>query len=133
VILSTAIPALQNETFVSDDEAQHFNVLYQFNRQSNEDIDAFIEILNEEVAKIEYFDLSTSKDVYDENTTFVVVHGLKSIHGAEGFAELLRTGKTDKRGQPAKSRITREFIPISSPNYAIIQRHKNLNAYLKLK
>jgi outer membrane protein assembly factor BamD (BamD/ComL family) len=132
-ILNNAIPTLDNKVFVSDDEAEHFNVIYEFKSNSSEDIDAFIQILNEEVAKIEYFDLSTSKDVYDDSTIFVVVHGLKSIQGAEGFAEFLNTGERDQNGKPVKPRITKEFIAISSPNYAIIQRHKNLNAYLKLK
>jgi len=132
-LLENAIPILANKEFVPDDKAQKFNVIYQFDNNSDEDIDAFIKILDEEVAKIEYFDLTTSKDLYDENTTFVVVHGLKSIGGASGFAELLQADERDKRGRLIKPKITRPYFAISSPNYAIIQRHKNLNAYLKLQ
>ena len=132
-LLENAIPILANKEFVSDDKAQRFNVIYQFDNNSDEDIDAFIKILDEEVAKIEYFDLTTSKDLYDENTTFVVVHGLKSIGGASGFAELLQADERDKRGRLLKPKITKPYFAISSPNYAIIQRHKNLNAYLKLQ
>ena len=68
--------------------------------------------------------MSTSKDIYDKNTTFVVVHGLKSIQGARGFADLL----TER-----KSEITRPYIAISSDNYEIVQMHKNLNDYLAIK
>ena len=129
-ILQNAVPALAKKEFVSDDKAENFNVIYQFDKNTNEDIEAFVKTLNEEIAKIEYFDLSTSKDVYDENTIFIVVHGLKSIGGAKGFAELLQSNEKDKRGRNVKPKITREYFAISSPNYAIIQRHKNLSTYL---
>lgn len=132
-LLKDAIPALAKKEFISDDKAQYFNVIYQFDKNSDEDIDAFIKILDEEVAKIYYFDLTTSKDLYDENTTFVVVHGLKSIQGASGFSEFLQSDEKDNRGRPIKPKITKMYFAISSPNYAIIQRHKNLNAYLKLQ
>ncbi|WP_400075843.1 tol-pal system YbgF family protein [Winogradskyella sp. R77965] len=132
-IIKDAIPVLAKKEFVTDEKAQKFNVIYEFDNNSGEDIDAFIKILDEEVAKIKYFDLTTSKDVYDENTTFVVVHGLKSISGASGFAQILQSDEKDKRGRPVKPKITKEYFAISSPNYAIIQRHKNLNAYLKLQ
>jgi len=131
--MQNAIPVLAKKEFVNDENAENFNVIYQFNNNSEEDIDAFIKTLNEEVVKIKYFDLSISKDVYNENTTFVVVHGLNSIGGATGFAQLLHSDEKDKRGKPAKPKITKDYIAISSPNYAIIQRHKNLNAYLKLQ
>ena len=133
-IIQNAIPVLAKKEFVADDKAQKFNVIYQFDKTSDEDIDAFIKILNEEIEeKIKYFKLTTSKDVYDENTTFVVVHGLKSLGGASGFAELLQTDERDERGRRIKPKITKPYIAISSPNYAIIQRHKNLNTYLKLQ
>ncbi len=133
-LLKDAIPALAKKEFVADDTAQYFNVIYQFDKNSEEDIEAFIKTLDEEIKqKIKYFDLTASKDVYNENTIFVVVHGLKSIQGASGFAQLLQTDEKDKRGRAVKPKITKEYFAISSPNYAIIQRHKNLNAYLKLQ
>ncbi|WP_252723744.1 tetratricopeptide repeat protein [Winogradskyella psychrotolerans] len=132
-ILKDAIPVLAKKEFVSDDTADKFNVIFKFENNSGEDIEAFITTLNEEVAKIEYFDLTVSKDLYDKNTTFVVVHGLKSINGANGFGELLNSGEKDKRGRLLKPKITKPYFAISSPNYAIIQRHKNLNSYLELQ
>jgi hypothetical protein len=62
--------------------------------------------------------------VYDQNTIFVVVHGLTSAQGASGFAELLKENK---------QKIKRQFYAISSPNYEIVQRHKNLNNYLEFQ
>ncbi len=133
-LLQNAIPVLAKKEFVEDDKAKHFNVVYQFENGSGEDIDAFVKTLNEEIEKkIKYFDLTTSVDVYDENTRFVVVHGLTSIQGATGFAQLLQSDEKDSRGRPVKPKITKDYFAISSPNYAIIQRHKNLNAYLKLE
>jgi hypothetical protein len=125
-ILTNTIPIFAKKEWVSNDDAKKFNVIYEFKKDSGEDIDAFLKMLNEEVEKISYFNLSTSKDVYDQNTTFVVVHGLKSIGGAEGFAEILMQADIK-----AKKKITKPFFAISSPNYTIIQRHKNLQDYFK--
>ncbi|MBF8148983.1 hypothetical protein ITJ86_03690 [Winogradskyella sp. F6397] len=132
-IINEALPVLEKKEFISDDDTDKFNVIFQFENNSGEDIEAFIKTLEEEVAKIDYFDLTVSKDLYTENTTFVVVHGLTSINGANGFGELLKSEEKDKRGRVIKPKITRPYFAISSPNYAIIQRHKNLNAYLKLQ
>lgn len=121
-ILNSVIPVLANKNFTSDDTAKHFNVLYAFDNSEKDQIEDFVKKLDEAVAKVSYFDLSTSVDFYDENTTFVVVHGLKSISGAQGFAEILKENKL---------KIDRIFHPISSPNYEIVQRHKNLNEYLE--
>jgi len=121
VILSEVIPVLAKKGFTDNEGAKHFNVLYPFETNQTEEINEFVKKLNEAVSKVTYFDLTTSIDVYDANTIFVVVHGLKSIQGASGFAEILEENKY---------KIVRDFYSISSPNYEIIQRHKNLNEYL---
>ncbi|MEZ4792918.1 MAG: hypothetical protein R2783_05510 [Gelidibacter sp.] len=123
-IMQTVIPMLEKKEFVSDEETKKFNVIYQFDNAPKEDIDEFRKKLDEVVAQIKYYDLSTSIDVYDKNTTFVVVHGLKSIQGARGFADLLKE---------RKSKIARPYIAISSDNYEIVQMHKNLNDYLAIQ
>lgn len=121
-ILNTAIPILAQKEFVSDDTAKNFNVIYQFNSKNQQAIDVLLEKLEAAIKDVDYFDLSSSVDVYDENTTFVVVHGLKSIDGAKGFAEILKE---------KDHTIEKEYFAISSPNYTIIQRHKNLDEYLQ--
>ncbi|WP_052184263.1 tetratricopeptide repeat protein [Psychroserpens sp. Hel_I_66] len=121
-ILENAIPILAKKEFVSDDTGKRFNVLYPFTNAEKGEIDDFVKKLDTALEKINYFDLSTSVDFYDENTTFVVVHGLKSIQGAAGFAEILKENK---------DKIDRSYYSISSPNYEIVQRHKNLNEYLE--
>lgn len=123
-ITQTVLPTLEKKEFADDEQSKNFNVIYQFDNASKEDIDGFMKKLDEEIKQIRYYDMSTSKDIYDKNTTFVVVHGLKSIQGARGFADLLKE---------RKSKISRPYIAISSDNYAIVQMHKNLNDYLALK
>ena len=61
--------------------------------------------------------------MYNPELSFVVVHGLKSINGAEGFAYIIR--------DEDRIKITKQSTPISSENYQIIQIHKNFDAYLR--
>jgi len=121
-ILKTAIPVMSNKEFKANDDAKRFNVLYTFTNADREHMEEFVKQLDEAIEKIKYFDLSTSMDVYDTNTSFVVVHGLTSAQGATGFAELLKENK---------QKIERNYYAISSPNYEIVQRHKNLDNYLE--
>ena len=123
-IIQTVIPVLSAKEFQVDSIGSRFNVLYQFENTQNEDVDAFVKKLIDEVKEIRYYDLSVSKDIYDKHTIFVVVHGLKSIQGAKGFADLL---------QERKVNITRPYVAISSLNYEIVQRHKNLKDYLQIQ
>ena len=120
-ILKNTIPKMAVKTFLDDKDAKKFNVIYQFD-VNDESLPEFVEKLDKAIAKVTYFDLKTSVDVYDENTSYVVVHGLKSIDGAEGFAEILAENK---------DKIDKDYFVISSANYAVIQRHKNAKAYLE--
>ena len=121
-IIKESFPLFSKKTFLPDDTAVHFNVLYPFENDENDEIEAFRKKLDEAIQTIKFFELSTSVDVYTEDITFVVVHGLNSVQGAAGFAEILKEQKL---------KIKRDFYSISSPNYEIIQRHKNLNQYLE--
>ncbi|RLD28172.1 MAG: hypothetical protein DRI75_07610 [Bacteroidetes bacterium] len=121
-MMQTVIPLLATKEFGDDLEAKSFKAIYQFTDVSKEDVDAFFKNLDEGVKKVKYFNLSTSKDIFNQNTIFVVVHGFKSINGALGFAEILKGYKHP---------INKEHFAISSPNYQTIQIHKNLEEYLK--
>jgi len=121
-IIKASFPLFSRKTFVPDDTAKHFNVLYPFEDDEKDEIEEFQKKMDEAIKKIKFFELTTSVDVYTEDVTFVVVHGLNSVQGAAGFAELLKERKQD---------IKRDFHSISSPNYEIVQRHKNLNQYLE--
>ena len=93
-----------------------------FERSEIEEIIAFSEALSAAVEEVNYFNLTISKDGYDTNTIFVVVHGLKSALGAVGFVEILETKNDLITSKP--------FFGISSKNYQIVQIHKNVETYI---
>ena len=121
-MLQNVMPLLSKSEFVDDPAEKNFKAIYQFTDTSTEEIDAFIKKLNESILKVKHFELTTSKDMYNNNTIFVVVHGLNSIQGALGFGEILTEYKID---------MEHEYFGISSRNYQIVQIHKNLESYLK--
>ncbi len=121
-LIQEALPKLASKDFTDDNSSNKFKVVYQFNDASNENINEFVKTLNEVLTDVEVYDLTSSIDVYDKNTTFVVVHGLRSIDGAKGFAEIL--GKNKKK-------ILKDHLAISTKNYEIIQIHKNLESYIE--
>lgn len=127
-MLQNVMPLLAKKEFVDDEKAKHFKAIYQFVDASDEEIEAFVTKLKDAILEVKYFELSTSVDMYNSNTTFVVVHGLNSIQGALGFGAILNENKENKK---KKNKIEREYFGISSPNYQIIQIHKNLESYLK--
>lgn len=124
-MLTSTMPLLEKSKFADNAEGKNFKVLYKFTNASNSEIEDFKKQLDEAVGKIRYFDLTTSIDLYNENTTFVVVHGLKSIEASGGFNDILNEDKD--------TNIVRDHIAISSQNYQVIQIHKNLEAYTKAK
>jgi len=121
-IIDKAFKTISNSEFRDDAEEKNFKVIYQFANSEKGEIEDFVKTMNEALGKVRYYDLTTSVDLYDENTTFVVVHGLKSIDGAKGFSEILEEGDGYK--------VTRSSFAISSQNYRVVQIHKNLEMYL---
>jgi len=114
---------MEKSEFVDDKNATKCKVIYPFTNALSSEIEEFNKTLSEVAADVKYYELSTSVDVYDKNTTFVVVHGLRSIEGAKGFAELLGNDRY---------KITKtDYFAISSKNYEILQIHKNMNTYLE--
>ena len=119
----TVIPQLESKEFVQDSTQTNFKTIFKFEESEIDEIKAFDESLSSAIEDVDYFKLSVSKDRYDANTIFVVVHGLKSVQGAFGFAEILKNINDFK--------ISKPFFGISSKNYQTIQLHKNLEAYLE--
>ena len=85
-------------------------------------IPGFQKTLEEVLKNVTYYSLKSSIDVYNPNTTFVIVHGLRNAQVAKTFDQLLT--KEDKK------KIKEPYFAITSANYQIIQIHKNLDAYL---
>lgn len=121
-MMQSVIPMLEKKTFVDEASSKNFKVIYSFKDASKEEIEEFANKLNESIEVVRYFDLSSSIDKYNANTTFVVVHGLTSLQGAQGFKDILRD---------YKKTIERNHFSISSDNYEVIQIHKNLDAYIE--
>ena len=119
----TVIPQLESAEFVKDSTQTNFKTIFKFETSETDEIKTFEETLSTAIEDVDYFKLSVSKDRYDTNTIFVVVHGLKSVQGAFGFVEILKD-KNDLE-------ISKPFFGISSKNYQTVQIHKNLEAYLE--
>ena len=125
-ILKDALPLMTNKEFFPEDEGNSFHVVYEFDSTDKEGIKSFTKELTKVMERLPYPDISLSTDVYDENTTFVIVHGLKYITSALGFGLTLQDYKEERT-----KGITKKYFTISSANYTIIQRHKNLTEYIK--
>ena len=121
-VLTNLFPKISSKEFVDNPEETNFKVVYYFKDAPKETIEEFSKKLQEETDKVRVFELSISKDLYDSNTTFVVLHGLTSKEGAAGYADALEEKK--------KNKIKHQHFAISSTNYKTIQIHKNMDAYL---
>jgi tetratricopeptide (TPR) repeat protein len=122
-LLDNFIKTIENKNFQTATSGNNFKTIFQFSNKEPEAIQALKTALETAIQEEEVFNLSLSEDVYDINTTFVVIHGLKSMGGALGFAELLDIETSEVTDKP--------FFAISATNYKTLQIHKNLENYLK--
>ena len=120
-IIQNVVPRLSSKSFIENKNSENFKIFYPFSQASSIELDNFLTHINEAIDKIEYLELKTSKDYYNNIVTFVVLHGLKSYDGAMGLVEMLNEN----------SGINNEYFVASSENYKTIQIHKNLEEYLK--
>jgi hypothetical protein len=119
----TVIPALENQEFVQDSTQTSFKLIFKFETKETDQSIALEGVLKAAIEGVDYFNYTVSRDRYDTNTIFVVVHGLKSVQGALGFVEILEN-KNDLK-------ISKPFFGISSKNYQTVQMHKNVKTYLE--
>lgn len=118
------LPKLESKEFVNDSVSDHFKVIFKFNRAKTDKIETFKTTLDGILKNVRYYKLKSSVDVYDTNTTFVVVHGLQNAQVAKTFRQILLDEDAKKIKAP--------FFVVSSKNYQILQIHKNLDTYLSL-
>ena len=121
-LYATLLPKIANKKFLSDEESDRWKIVYSFNSDSRESAEELQEKLIKAIELFHYDTMSTSIDYYNPDTLFVIIHGLNSRLGARGFAEVLKEDK--------KIKLNNSFFEISSPNYKIVQIHKNLEEYL---
>lgn len=125
-IESNVLPKIENKAFVDETNnlSGHYKVIFKFENSTPQTVQTFQKTLNEVLKNIKYYKLTSSIDVYNSNTTFVVVHGIKNGQVAKTFNQLLTKEDAKKIKQP--------YIAMASANYQIIQIHKNLNTYLSV-
>ena len=97
-------------------------MVYQFDVSETEAAEKLLATLNEAITTYNYTNMSASMDYYDPSTRLVIIHGLNTKLGGRGFAEVLREKKEYK--------VKHSYFEISSPNYKVVQIHKNLKDYL---
>jgi len=123
-IATNMLPKFANQEFIEDGIEKNVKAVYTFGNIATEEIDSIIKTLNEVIGRSHFKNIFISKDVYDADTTFVVVHGLEYIDEAKMFNLLFKEEDRSKVNKP-------DFV-ISSTNYQIIQFHKNLDEYLNI-
>ena len=123
-ILSITIPDLERSKLEISEEVSNVKLLYQLSNAEDQKIKDLKQLLEKAFLELEYAGLGVSQDVYNENTSFIVIHGLNTMSRAEGLAELLKINK--------KYNLQLEPIFISSENYRVVQLRKNLDSYLEL-
>lgn len=124
-IESNILPKVANKEFVADDDSlNNYKVVFQFKNAKPGDVEIFKITLDEVLANIKYYNLTSSIDVYNPETKLVIVHGFKTGTVARTFDQLLK--KEDQK------KIKTPFFVVTSTNYQVIQIHKNLEAYLNL-
>lgn len=122
-LYSNVLPKIDFTSFVYDEDSTNWKIVYRFDASNLVAAQEFQKKLNKAINSFKYTQMNTSLDYYNPTTYFVIIHGLNTRLGGRGFAEVLKEHKD--------YRITNPYFEISSPNYKIIQIHKNLDAYLK--
>ena len=121
-ILNNSISELKALEFTSDSLQTNFKLIYPVNSENDIEANELKSSIDKAISELDYKKLNVSRDVYDIDRNFIVVHGISSKSRALGFMELLRENKNFK--------IDREAFVMSAENYRIVQIKKNLRNFL---
>lgn len=124
-MVAEQLPKLEPKVFSQETGASgkgNWKVVFPFKISADEQAVKLKELLEKSIADLNYKN-RVSKDIYDLEDQFVVVHGFRSKDFALGYVELLKINKDYK--------VDNENFVILSSNYKIIQVHKNLEDYKK--
>ena len=121
VLLEDVIPLVENTNFKQVENGENFKLIYYFPKENYKKIEEFKKSLNLAISDLNNIQLNSSTDIYDNNSTFVVLHGLKSYDGAKGLSIILERNDAF---------FKKSSFVISSENYQTLQMHKNLSVYL---
>ena len=124
VILKNQIPFLEQMDFNSV-ETNNWKILYKVGKKEDNDTKALEEKLKKFFKENDFQILSYSYDFYNENESFITIHGLNSAAFANNIVAKIQEDKSGESKQTA--------IVVTNQNYKVIQIKKNLDAYLVLK
>ena len=124
VILKNQIPFLEQMDFNSV-ETNNWKILYKVGKKEDNDTKALEEKLKKFFKENDFQVLSYSYDFYNENESFITIHGLNSAAFANNIVAKIQEDKSAESKQTA--------IVVTNQNYKVIQIKKNLDAYLVLK
>lgn len=122
-MIAEQLPKLEPKDFsmeVDSKGTSNWKVVFPFRRQNDDKALILKKILERSIVDLNYSN-SVSRDIYNLENEFIVVHGFRSKEYALGYVELLNKNKD--------YRIANENFVILSSNYKIIQVHKNLQEY----
>jgi hypothetical protein len=122
-IVEEQLPKLENKEFSPETGStgtSNWKVVFPFKIRDNEKALHLKKRLEEAIKELNYKNV-VSKDIYNLEDEFVVVHGFRSKDFALGFAELIKNNRD--------YRIKDENFVVLSENYKIVQVHKNLESY----
>ncbi|GGD49640.1 gliding motility protein [Muriicola marianensis] len=124
-MVAEQLPKLEPNGFVSGigDTGGNWKVVFPFKRSNDEVALKLKKRLEDAIEDLRYPN-KVSKDIYNLEDEFVVVHGFRSKDFALGFVELLKNNKD--------YRIRNENFVILADNYKTVQIHKNLDDYRRL-
>ena len=127
VMVEEQLPKLEPKEFSLETGsvgAGNWKLVFPFKIRDNEKALQLKEKLEKSIEDLKYRNV-VSKDIYNLEDQFVIVHGFRSKEFALGYAELLKNNKD--------YRVANQNFVILSNNYKIIQVHKNLEEYKKLQ
>ncbi len=121
-MIAEQLPKLENKKFMRPGvkPGENWKVVFPFKRSNNEAALKLKKKLEKSIEDLRYKNV-VSRDIYNLEDQFVVVHGFASRDFALGYVELLKNNKD--------YRIDLFNFVILSANYKIIQVHKNLETY----
>lgn len=121
-LIKKFLPGIASPAFVKESPEDRWKLAYKFGKTEKDEVKKLQELLEKAIKDHHYSNMTISLDYYNPEWDFLIVHGLHSKLGAEGFGQVLKDKKEYK--------VKRPFFAISSRNYKTLQIHKNLEDYL---
>ena len=122
-MVAEQLPKLESNGFSAENglaTGGNWKVVFPFKRSNDAAALRLKKRLEASIQDLNYSN-KVSKDIYNLEDEFVVVHGFKSRDFALGYVELLKNNKD--------YRIANENFVILSNNYKTVQIHKNIEDY----